>query len=136
MNFVRMKVQLNRIDGAYQMKAINESGKEGILDGGKGGFTPMQILLAAVASCTVVDIVDILTKQKQDLLDIKVNVEGQRVENAQVKPFKAIQLHYELFGNIEDKKAQRAIELALSKYCSVGASLDPTIEKTFTYKVM
>jgi len=52
-----------------------------------------------------------------------------------IKPFKAIHLHYNLFGNMDEKKAERAIELAFNKYCSVSASLNKNIQKTYSFEI-
>ena len=52
----------------------------GTIDG-KPGIGPMSLLLAAVAGCTGMDIVDILKKKKIDLQDFKIKVRGHRAGN-------------------------------------------------------
>ncbi|MFY0673366.1 MAG: OsmC family protein [Bacteroidia bacterium] len=131
-----MKISLERVNDQYAMQATSETGKLAIIDGGGSALSPMQSLLSALAACTVVDIVDILKKQKQVLNDIKITAEGEREQLEMIKPFKQIHLHYRLYGNIDQKKGQRAIDLAFNKYCSVSASLGKEIVKSFTFEII
>jgi putative redox protein len=131
-----MKINLERINTKYAMQASTESGNTANVDGGGGAIKPMEMLLTSLAACTVVDVVDILAKQKQALSDIKIDASGEREEIEMIKPFKAIHLHYKLYGNINEKKAERAIDLAFNKYCSVSASLNKSIVKTFSFEII
>jgi putative redox protein len=131
-----MKITLERVNDQYAVKATNETGKSTVIDGGSSALSPMQSLLSAVAACTVVDIVDILKKQKQELNDIKMEASGEREQLEMIKPFKSIHIHYKLYGKIDEKKGQRAIDLAFNKYCSVSASLSKEIKKTFSFEII
>ncbi len=131
-----MKVFLERINQNYAVKAANEQGKSIIVDGEGSSLTPMQSLLSAVAACTVVDVVEILKKQKQELKHIRMEASGEREQVAQVKPFRSIHIHYILYGRIDTQKAEKAIDLAFNKYCSVSASLSKEIKKTFSFEII
>ncbi|NJB85496.1 putative redox protein [Lewinella marina] len=123
-----MKVELNRIDNAFLFETSNDEGLTVITDGspdigGQGkGMRPMQLVLSAVASCSSIDIVLLLKKQRQDLHDIKVSVEGQRVDT-EPRVFTDIHVHYHLYGNLEEKKVERACRLSMEKLCSVSLML-------------
>ena len=87
--------------------------------GGLGlGVRPMELVLIALGSCSSLDLVSILKKQKQDIKDFSVSIEGERRE-AIPNIFTKIHLTFFLSGNIDPAKAERAAELAVKKYCSV-----------------
>ena len=122
-------IELTRMDDAYHMAATNERGNVLHLDnnvesGGQGaGFGPMQSLLAALGGCSVIDVVSILRKQRQELKDIKVTVKGERVPNATPSPYQMAHVHFKLYGDIDKDKAEKAVALSIDKYCSVAETL-------------
>ena len=69
-----MKINIKRIDEDFGMEAINEDGNTLLMDGAAdigghgGGMRPMQLLLAAVGGCSVIDVILILKKQKQNFI--------------------------------------------------------------------
>jgi putative redox protein len=79
-----MTLQLYRRNKAVHLEAVNEEGSTLQIDGassvgGEGlGFRSMQFLLAALGSCSSIDIIELLRKQRQVLQDIQVKVEGER----------------------------------------------------------
>jgi len=87
------------------------------------GVRPMQLLLSALGSCSIVDILIILQKQKQEVTGYHITVEGERDNDTVPALWKHIQLTISLTGNIDEQKANRAAELSISKYCSVAATL-------------
>ncbi len=123
-----MTVHLNRLDDAFLFESSNDEGLTVLTDGspdigGQGkGMRPMQVVLAAMASCSSIDIVLLLKKQRQDLRDIKVTVNADRREE-EPRTFTAIRVHYHLYGKIEEKKAERACRLSMEKLCSVSLML-------------
>ncbi len=91
------------------------------------GPGPVDTLLIALASCTGVDVVDILEKRRTPVTGMTVDVKGDRA-NATPARLTRIHLTFKIRGTgIERVHAERAIELAVSKYCSVRDSLDPTM---------
>lgn len=137
-----MKITLDRIDEAYHLKATNEDGRTIETDGSPGigggnkAFRPTQLLLAAVGSCSSIDVISILKKQKQDLQDIKVEVTGEREKDKIPSLFTDIHVHYKLFGQIEREKAKRAIDLSIGKYCSVSKTLEKTANITTSFEII
>jgi putative redox protein len=83
----------------------------------------MQTLLAALAGCSSVDIISILKKQRQDLTNLKIEVDGNREEGKEPSLWKQVEVKFLLEGNIEETKAKRAVDLSLEKYCSVAETL-------------
>ena len=120
-----MKVELQRKNQAVHFEAsapsssvkVNIDGPDSI--GGEGkGVRPMELVLIALGSCSVFDLTTILEKQRQEIEDIQVEVEGQRRDEIP-NIFTKIHITFKLRGNIDEVKAQKAAELAVKKYCSV-----------------
>ena len=116
----------------WKSDRIFEAGREGrpsiTLDG--DGFqapTPPEALLAALASCVSVDVVDILAKRRTPVEQYSVEILGERVDSIP-RRFKHITMNISITGQgIERAPAEHAIDLAVNKYCSVRDSLDPSI---------
>ncbi len=109
-----------------------EAGREGrpsiVLDGdGNTAPTPPDALLASLASCISVDVVDILAKRRTPVEKYTVEALGERVDTIP-RRFKHITLNIAITGaGIERGPAEHAIDLAVNKYCSVRDSLSPDI---------
>lgn len=135
-----MKITVEQLKGTH-MQAENE--EEGLIrmDGStsigglEGGFSPMQLLLAGAGGCSAIDIIGILEKQKQDLKDIKVEIEGDRQKKGTYSEFTTIHMHYIFTGDLDEQKVERAISLSLDKYCSVSKTLEKTSEITHSYEI-
>ena len=133
-----MKITLRRKTAPFHFEAINDRDMVVSMDSSKNiggldkGASPMEMILMGLGGCASIDLGLILKKQKLELLDYEVEVTAERNDNV-AKSFKSINLHFVLYGNLEDSKVVRAIELTLTKYCSVALSLDKEIEITTSY---
>jgi len=98
------------------------------LDGdGVAGQSPVDAVMSALAACTAVDVVEILAKRRTPLTALTIDAVGTRAETVP-KRIVAAELTYHLTGDGVDRvHAQRAVELAITKYCSVRESLDPSL---------
>ncbi len=102
---------------------------------GSVGMKPSELLLVALASCTAVDVVNILRKKRLTLFNLRVEVKG---EQAPTPPwaFEKIHLHFAVEGpDILEKDVERAIELSEEKYCSISATLKPQVKITWDYQL-
>ena len=95
------------------------------IDGhGVGGQGPMDTLLSALGTCSAMDVVGILRKQRTPVESLEVEVIGTR-EDSSPRRLKHALLRFRISGaGIERQQALRAIELSVTKYCSVRDSLD------------
>lgn len=85
--------------------------------------SPFDVLLAAIATCASVDVVTILEKQRTPVEALKVRVEANRVESIPRRLSSAV-LHFNIAApGTTIEKAKRAVELSVTKYCSVRSSL-------------
>ena len=98
------------------------------LDGdGITGQSPVDGLMSALAACTAVDVVDILAKRRTPLSSLTIDAVGTRAQTVP-KRIVAVQLTFNVNGDgVERAHAERAVELAITKYCSVRDSLDPAL---------
>jgi putative redox protein len=123
-----MKVTLERV-GHAAFEATAGSGGKLVVDGspdigGEGrGMRPMELLLSAVASCSAMDVIHILVnQQKQPLEGLRVEIEGERAASVP-SPFTTMKLVFVAKGEVDEHKLNRAVKLAVEKYCSVRANL-------------
>ena len=102
------------------------------LDGtGQTGPSPFDGLLGALASCPSVDVVEILAKRRTPVDSLEVEVVATRADGVP-RRLVAAELRFRISGRgIERAHAERAIELAVTKYCSVRDSLDRAIPITW-----
>ncbi|MCB0556203.1 MAG: OsmC family protein [Phaeodactylibacter sp.] len=137
-----MKIELNRLDQDFHLQATNESGvtleSDGAAEigGHNKGLRPMQMVLAALGSCSAIDVIYMLRKLRQQLNDIKVTVTAEREKDKVPALFAEIHVHYILFGPIEEKKAEKAVNLSMEKLCSVKKLLEPTAKISWSWEVV
>lgn len=135
-----MKITIEQLENTH-MEAANEEG--GLIrmngttsiGGLEGGFSPMQLLLAGVGGCSAIDIIGILNKQRQDLKNLTVEVEGDRQSKDEYSEFKSVHIKYIFEGDLDESKVERAINLSLDKYCSVSKMMEQATEITHSYEI-
>ncbi|MBS1919169.1 MAG: OsmC family protein [Bacteroidetes bacterium] len=89
----------------------------------KNGHGPKALLLSALAGCSGIDLVDILTKMRVPFFSLEIEVETTQTEEPP-KVFNDIVIHYKIQTDREyEKKVKKAINLSLEKYCGVAAML-------------
>lgn len=137
-----MKITLNRLDDAFHFEAKNEDGKTVQIDaaeniGGRNqGVRPMQMLLMGLGGCSGIDIVSILKKQKQNIEDFQMEIDGERFANVQPSVFENIHVIFKLKGaELDETKVLRAASLSMDKYCSVSATLNKTASITYSVEL-
>lgn len=88
---------------------------------------PVETLLSAIATCSGVDVLDILAKRRTPAERFVINVAATRRSEAP-RRVQRLDIEFHIDGpGIEAQHAERAIELSFDKYCSVAASLAPDI---------
>lgn len=136
-----MKIELNRLNDAVHFEAkgsgevkVHIDGSEAI--GGQGlGVRPMELVLMALGSCSSLDLISILKKQRQEITDFSVDVSGDRREEIPTI-FTKIHILFKLKGKIDQAKAEKAAELAVKKYCSVHDMLVAGgVEVTYSFEI-
>ena len=135
-----MNIVLNRLQAPFVLQATNETGNSIQFDasesiGGKGeGIRPMEALASSLAACASIDILLILKKQKSEPESYQVEIKAERVDTVPAI-FKSIHLIFK-FKGVDLDKAKRAVELSMTKYCSVTKMLEKSCEITFETEVL
>ena len=96
---------------------------------------PMELVLAALGSCSGGDVVEVLRKKRQKVQHFSVRLSGERAED-HPRVYRTIQMKFILTGKQLDPIAvERAIELSLTKYCSVNGMLSISVAITHSYEI-
>lgn len=136
-----MEINLVRKNDKFNFEAENAGGQTVELDanpaiGGEGkGFRPMEMLLIGLGGCSGIDMVNVLTKQKEVIKDIKIKITATRKEDEVPSIFDVINIHFNLTGDLSVQKVERALALTFDKYCSVSNILSRSAEIKFSYAI-
>ncbi len=123
-----------RIKWSEGMSFVGETGSGHALvidgapeHGGRNlGPRPMELLLMGAAACTAFDVVLILRKARQPVLDCVVDAEAERAES-EPRVFTRIVLTYTVTGRgLDRRQVERAVALSKEKYCSATIMLAKT----------
>ena len=123
------RIEIKRVDNDYAFEATDTNNHSLRMDaaeaigGHNSGFRPMQTLLSGLGGCSAVDIISIPKKQRQEVKDFKMVIDGEREDGKEPSLWKHIQIHFQFTGNVDAEKAAKACSLSLDKYCSVAATL-------------
>src|SRR5258705_12968871 len=108
---------------AHEFEAEHEGNKIQMDGSTENGHGPKALLLSALAGCSGIDVVDILTKMRMEFSDFTIEVEADQTEE-HPKVFKDIHIVYKMKTAPENKgKIRKAIDLSLEKCCGVSAML-------------
>jgi putative redox protein len=136
-------IEMERKTGDFGFQAKDENGNilqtdSSIENGGSNyGFRPMQLILAGLGSCSAIDMVSILKKQRQIVEDFKIKIVGERERNKIPSLWKSVEVTFELYGTIDAEKAKKAASLSMEKHCSVAETLRRSgTEITWNIKVI
>ncbi len=100
------------------------------------GIGPMKTLLASLGACSGMDVAAILLKRKQKLSSLAVEVSGRRPRYGHPKPFTEIHLRYLVGGaSLEERYVNEAVADAVTKFCSVAATLNERAKVSFSYEI-
>jgi putative redox protein len=100
------------------------------------GMKPSELLLVALASCSSVDVVEIMAKKRQPLESLEVSVSAEQ-DSDPPWTFRKIHMTYRIKGKgLQDKDIAQAIELSHTKYCSVASTISGVAEITTSFEVI
>ena len=135
-----MKARVKLVEG-ITFVAESGSGHAIVMDaspdvGGRDiGSRPMELLLMGAGGCSAIDVVHILRKSRQDLVDCVVELEAERAPQ-EPKVFTRIHMHYVVTGRgLLPAQVERAIRLSKEKYCSASIMLAKSAEITSDFEI-
>lgn len=104
--------------------------------GSDAGIRPKELLMLSLGGCTGSDVTSILAKKKIKLDGFEMNISAE-VADEHPQVFTKMQLEYVFYGkNLPEKDIERAIDLSLTKYCSVTAMLQKAMPIEHSYKIV
>ena len=135
-----MKVRIKWIEDVAFM-GESETGHAVVMDGapengGRNiGMRPMEMLLIGMGGCTSFDVLTILNKSRQAVVDCVAEVSAERADEIP-KVFTKIHVHFVITGNdLNEKQVERAVSLSAEKYCSASIMLSKSVEITHGYEI-
>lgn len=136
-----MKATVSWVSGAMFV-GESGSGHAVVIDGPpeaggrNAGIRPMELVLTGVGACSAFDVVAILKKGRQPVLDCRVELDAERAPT-DPKVFTRIHLHFVVAGHaLKPAVVERAIALSAEKYCSATIMLRDAVEITHDYELV
>ena len=106
------------------------------MDEGVSGFRPMELMGVGLAGCTAMDVLSILKKKRQDVVDFEVLV---HTRSAQEHPhvWEWVQIEYVVSGRgIDSKAVERALQLSTEKYCPAQNMINKAVDIELVYRIV
>lgn len=135
-----MKARIKWIQDA-EFVGESGSGHSIVMDGppdfgGKNrGVRPMEMILLGLGGCTAFDVVHILKKARQPVVDCVVELNADRAMQ-DPKVFTRIHVHYIVTGSgLKENQVERAVRLSTEKYCSASIMLSKSVEITHDFEL-
>lgn len=136
-----MKARVKWVENVCFM-GESESGHAVILDGapeagGRNlGMRPMEMLLIGMGGCTSFDVVTILKKARQPVIDCVAEMEAERAAEVP-KVFTKIHVHFVVTGKgLNAVQVERAVKLSAEKYCSASIMLGKSVDITHDFEIV
>lgn len=123
--------------GDLRFVGTGAGGHSIVIDGDKKtANSPMELLLLGTGACACIDLVMILKKGRQKVIDAWVEVGGAR-RDEMPKYYDQLELHFVVKGvDVSEKRVERAIELAMEKYCSASAQMAALADIRTSYEII
>ncbi len=130
------------LKGGMAFESVAGSGHTVMMDadrsvgGSDQGFRPMELLLVGLTGCTGMDVISILRKMQQQVVDYQVKAEGSRAEE-HPRVYTEIAVEHVVNGKkLDPERVRRAVELSATRYCSVSAMLSKAARITHKYRII
>ncbi len=122
------------------VEARTEEGQLVVLDadppeGGGAAAGPKEVLLAALAGCTSMDVASILRKKRQSVASYRIAVSGESAEE-HPRVFTAVTVEHRVSGDVDPEALRRSIELSATRYCPVSAMLSKAVRIEHRYRLI
>ena len=136
-----LQVRITRVADGNHFRGIGPAGQTVEVDSvdeepaSAAGVSPLQLLVIALGTCSGVDLVSILTKGRQRIDQLDIEVSAQRDGGKPISLITDMHVHFDLEGELDSNKVERAVRLSLSTYCTVAALLSASVAIYASYSV-
>ena len=136
-----MKAVVKWVDGVMFV-GESGSGHSVVMDGapeqgGRNmGVRPMEMLLLGLGGCASYDVIAMLKKGRQQIVDCRAEVEAERAD-AVPAVFTKIHVKFIVSGNdLKENQVKRAVDLSAEKYCSASIMLGAAgVEMSHSFEI-
>ena len=112
----------------FPVRMSNPSGPE-------TGAGPVELTVMALAGCTAMDVISILSKKQENVSALEVKVHAERTTDYP-KVITSAELEYVVTGHlVREASLLRAIELSVKQYCPVHAMLSKAFPIVLRYAI-
>ena len=100
------------------------------------GIRPMEMLLIGLGGCASFDVISILQKSRQAIIDWRAELSAERAPGTP-SPFTSIHIEFIVTGkDLREKHVAKAVELSATKYCSASTMMEAAgVRVTYSYKI-
>lgn len=123
------EVSIKRVESRKYQATSLESGASLEFGQGEGLLTPVELLLAAIAGCSAID-VDVATTRRSEPENFEVKASGYKVSEDSASRMEDIRLGFDLkFPDTEEGRnaagmVERIVKLSHDKYCTVSRTVE------------
>lgn len=137
-----MKATVKWVDNAMFL-GESGSGHSVVMDGPEShggrnmGIRPMEMLLIGIGGCASFDVMSILQKSRQKVVDCRAELQAERADGVP-SPFTKIHLQFIVTGHgLKEKQVEKAVELSATKYCSASMMMESAgVEITHGFEIV
>ncbi len=137
-----MKATVKWVDGAMFL-GESGTGHSVVMDGAEeqGGRNmaprPMEMLLIGMGGCSAYDVMAMLRKSRQQVVDCRAEIEAERAD-AVPAVFTKIHIHFVVTGtSLKESHVARAVSLSAEKYCSASIMMEAAgVEVTHSHEIV
>lgn len=100
------------------------------------GYTPLELLLISLASCSGTTVLTLLRKMRKNISGLKVNATGIRREQPPTS-FQKITLEFVISSeDVQSSEVEKAIKLTEETYCPVWTMLKNNVEVIPEFRIV
>jgi putative redox protein len=123
-------------EGGKRYRGGPEGGPTLLMDGDRTAApSPVDGILVSLASCSAIDVVEILEKRRTPAASLTARIDFSRAPSPP-KRLTQVNVHFTVATASERHHVERAIELSFEKYCSVASSLAPDTALSWTLELL
>ena len=136
-----MKVSLRQEGAPFRFVGTNATGDTLTTDisqadgGTEDGVRPLELLLFALGSCSMVDVISILKKGRQEVESVSVDVSAERDGGKPISMITSLHAHFVVEGTAEPDRIRRAIRLSMGTYCTVTRVLEKAVPISASFEI-
>jgi putative redox protein len=138
---MEMKVRVGDLQGKMQLKGTGHTGHEVQIDyippfGEDNGFTPLELLMISLASCSGHTIQLLLKKMGKTIEQLEVFANGTRRMDKHPTIITNVNLQFNLKGDkLDVPSVEKAINMAAEEFCPVWAMLKNNVAISWNYLI-